>query len=713
VRCLWLLFLLLLLPAQMWDPSPPPPSPPLPRQNQQHQQRQRDRKRLLLSEESDDNADNIHSHGNGNGCSSCSVRCSCSCSCSSSICNPHDEGGDNDGNSDDEEEEEVEPPSTRVTREGATSRSRSGSPAQPFSSRDDEAEGDGDNNGVDDAASSISSCLLSCPSDALDGVLEYLDLDDVANGSETSRDVNAACQLFLYRRILQQQQQQQPPPQQPHESSPSSFEPTSLVRLSPCLEHVRDLARFNADVADSIVRDEFVGEGTARGLHGRWDDGPSNRLRSAYRQACESVQFRMRGALGQVRAACAQSSPSSSDEPASGPGYLTKKQGAAIMGTMAVMAVAAAAASSPACSLEYGSGGTDAMMMAASSSPSSCPLPTLEQVEEMAARLFKLGVMGTLMKGAAREAAKRTGRHADDVQQVQEQQHQQQPDLATGCMLDAASETSTSDDATDATPGPTHLACDMLGEAAADLSTDDAGSLSQQQQPQDQQQQHQQQGAVRGCVGAYRRVLVRSRDALRTLVKQSRKDRHDSIVSTDERMDVAAQFMEACRRDDADALKDLIDRVDVEGFYVSNDGTTTCGLHAAAFHNSCRVAEFLVTQGCCDVNLPDANGWTALHFAAGASAVNAAQLLLRHGANDSLEASNGYTPLQWAVRLQNTQVVPLLLQARDERRRRWRHHHNHHFLDAVPNLMEFVANHGPPAGAMARFFLSTLLPEHA
>jgi Ankyrin repeats (3 copies) len=607
----------------------------------------------------------------------------------------------------------------RISSDASTSsRSEPSSPpVLPSIYRDDDDDDDAieSSNGVDPhEAASTSSCLLSCPSDALDGVLEYLDLDDgLAGLSEASRLVNAACQSFLYRRILQaQQRHQQQQQQQQHQdesTSPSSFGPSSLAYVSPCVEHVRDLARLNAGAAAAILRDEFV-RGTPRCPDG--GDDPGDRLW----RACDSVQVRMREALGIVRGACGSTAAAQSagEDAAAAPSssYLTKKQGAAIMGTMAVMAMAAAAASSPACSLEYGSGGTDAMVMAA-----TCPLPSLEQVEEMAARLFKLGVMGTLMKGAAREAAKRTGRHADAVQQQQQQQqqqHQQQPEEATGCMLDAASETSTSDRASDAAPAPTRLPCDMVGEAAADLSTDDAGSLSQQQhlqQLQHQQPQEQEQRVVRGCVGAYRRVLVRSRDALRTLVKQARKDRYDSSLSTEQQSDIAAQFMEACRRDDADAIKDLIHRVDVEGFYVSNDGTTTCGLHAAAFHNSCRVAEFLVTEGCCDVNVQDANGWTALHFAAGASAVNAAQLLLRHGANDSLEASNGYTPLQWAVRLQNTQVVPLLLQAREERRRHPSHHHL--FLDAVPNLVEFVVNHGPPAGAMARFVLSTLLPEHA
>ena len=57
------------------------------------------------------------------------------------------------------------------------------------------------------------------------------------------------------------------------------------------------------------------------------------------------------------------------------------------------------------------------------------------------------------------------------------------------------------------------------------------------------------------------------------------------------------------------------------------------------------------------MNLKDANGWTAMHFAAGANSVEAVRILVQHGAAQSVEAANGYTPLQWAVRLQNQEVA--------------------------------------------------------
>jgi ankyrin repeat protein len=66
--------------------------------------------------------------------------------------------------------------------------------------------------------------------------------------------------------------------------------------------------------------------------------------------------------------------------------------------------------------------------------------------------------------------------------------------------------------------------------------------------------------------------------------------------------------------------------------------------------------------GLCNVNMKDSNGWTAMQFAAGANSVEAVQILAKHGADLSIEAANGYTPLQWAVRLQNEKVAEELRQ---------------------------------------------------
>jgi len=61
--------------------------------------------------------------------------------------------------------------------------------------------------------------------------------------------------------------------------------------------------------------------------------------------------------------------------------------------------------------------------------------------------------------------------------------------------------------------------------------------------------------------------------------------------------------------------------------------------------------------GLCDINVTDANGWTVLHFAAGANCVNAIRLLAsRPGIKMTVEASNGYTPYHWAERLSNEEA---------------------------------------------------------
>jgi ankyrin repeat protein len=90
-------------------------------------------------------------------------------------------------------------------------------------------------------------------------------------------------------------------------------------------------------------------------------------------------------------------------------------------------------------------------------------------------------------------------------------------------------------------------------------------------------------------------------------------------------------------------------------------------LHTAAFHGAHKVLEFLCQSihatdpsqdgGLANVNLKDTNGWTALHFAAGANSVETVQVLVQHGAALTMEANNGYTPLQWAQRLSNERVA--------------------------------------------------------
>lgn len=172
-----------------------------------------------------------------------------------------------------------------------------------------------------------------------------------------------------------------------------------------------------------------------------------------------------------------------------------------------------------------------------------------------------------------------------------------------------------------------------------------------------------------GCVGAYSRAVHSASLLLQTLLKEERKRNFESL-GEDDRLEVSRQFMQACASDDClEIVKDMVvvtRCVDVDAFCVGPDGMETCALHTAAFNGACKVLEFLVRGidehsaehdgGLADVNIRDANNWTALHFCAGANAAEAVSILANHGAELALEASNGYTPFHWAQRLSNHEV---------------------------------------------------------
>merc|ERR1719162_1311419 len=136
-------------------------------------------------------------------------------------------------------------------------------------------------------------------------------------------------------------------------------------------------------------------------------------------------------------------------------------------------------------------------------------------------------------------------------------------------------------------------------------------------------------------------------------------------------MDIGIRFIDACTSDNKlSIVKDILQKqkiMDVDRFFIGPDDTETCALHAAAFHGAEDVLRFLcrgiderdpdLDGGLCDVNVQDGNGWTALHFAAGANSVTSVRVLARHGANLTVEASNGYTPFHWAERLSNEEVA--------------------------------------------------------
>ena len=173
-----------------------------------------------------------------------------------------------------------------------------------------------------------------------------------------------------------------------------------------------------------------------------------------------------------------------------------------------------------------------------------------------------------------------------------------------------------------------------------------------------------------GCVGAYSRAVRDASLRLRALILRDR-ERNFMALSEEERQSVASQFLQACTSDDSlEIVRDMVLRrkiINVDGFYIGPDGVETCALHAAAFHGACRILEFLVSGldehspehdgGLANVNVVDANNWTAMHFCAGANSVEAVRILASHGALLAQEADNGYTPFHWAQRLSNHDVA--------------------------------------------------------
>ncbi|KAL3776435.1 hypothetical protein ACHAW5_009244 [Stephanodiscus triporus] len=173
-----------------------------------------------------------------------------------------------------------------------------------------------------------------------------------------------------------------------------------------------------------------------------------------------------------------------------------------------------------------------------------------------------------------------------------------------------------------------------------------------------------------GCIGAYAAAVKTAATEVTRLVKEERRANFEKL-SPEDQHDLGVRFIDACTSDDRlDVVKDILQvqrRMDVDRFFVGPDDTETCALHAAAFNGAEKVLRFLcggiderdpnLDCGLCDVNVKDANGWTALHFAAGANSVTSVRVLADHGAKLTLEASNGYTPFHWAERLSNEEVA--------------------------------------------------------
>eukprot|EP00533_Pseudo-nitzschia_delicatissima_P007948 CAMPEP_0116089516 /NCGR_PEP_ID=MMETSP0327-20121206/6464_1 /TAXON_ID=44447 /ORGANISM="Pseudo-nitzschia delicatissima, Strain B596" /LENGTH=680 /DNA_ID=CAMNT_0003580707 /DNA_START=132 /DNA_END=2174 /DNA_ORIENTATION=+ len=166
-----------------------------------------------------------------------------------------------------------------------------------------------------------------------------------------------------------------------------------------------------------------------------------------------------------------------------------------------------------------------------------------------------------------------------------------------------------------------------------------------------------------GCVGAYSRSICKATKYVASETNARRKSSFENLSAEEQRLR-SLEFLRVCSSNDTlDRVKEVISVMDVNRFYVGNDGNETCALHTAAFRGADKVVEFLCSGidlqdprldgGLCDVNARDNNGWTALHFAAGANSIEAIRVLAHYGADLNVEANNGYTPVQWAHRLSN------------------------------------------------------------
>lgn len=173
-----------------------------------------------------------------------------------------------------------------------------------------------------------------------------------------------------------------------------------------------------------------------------------------------------------------------------------------------------------------------------------------------------------------------------------------------------------------------------------------------------------------GCIGAYAHGVKTAASEVTRLIKEERKANYDAL-SLEQQQEVGMRFIDACTDDrKLNIVKEILQKqklMDVDRFFIGPDDTETCALHAAAFNGAEKVLQFLCGGiderdpnedcGLCNVNVRDANGWTALHFAAGANSVTSVRVLSEHGAELTIEASNGYTPFHWAERLSNEEVA--------------------------------------------------------
>ena len=485
--------------------------------------------------------------------------------------------------------------------------------------------------------------------DVLLHVLSFLDLDSLASVSEINRLCNKECGVYLNLKV--QSVLKEAPNSTPSTTvvpTPAASDPACLIPTLG-LDSLKQLAQLDPSRLDALVDDyRCAAAGQRRpSRHNKFDAAAS-----------------LRSVLAQLRLALQDSRSRLSpfpDVPHHHSHSYTQAQMGAAAATLFVAFLSAATMAASGGNFPAFATSDEAGMLATFAS--HVP-PLNEHGEEILRKLFGMGCLGSLMQAAktARERRSRTTVSPSEADAAVATAPEVPARAGGNSMhssllakyLQAAFDTATASwksQAATTLPGILEEVEKLEVVAAEDTPVNPLAC-------------HESLPPATGCVGSYRRLLCGCEASVRAAILQVRKDRFEAL-SVDERCLASASFMEACAHDDVEAVRRILPHMDAMGFFASPDGSTTCGLHMAAFHDSCRVLSFLLTDGCCPVNSCDANGWTALHFAAGADASNAAQLLLqKFGADDSLEAANGYTPLQWAVRLQNHPVAQVLREHR-------------------------------------------------
>ncbi len=124
-------------------------------------------------------------------------------------------------------------------------------------------------------------------------------------------------------------------------------------------------------------------------------------------------------------------------------------------------------------------------------------------------------------------------------------------------------------------------------------------------------------------------------------------------------LSLATPVHKAVRDDDAGLLRDLLVNGD-PNLVNATVGRDITPLHLAAALNRVDAAEVLIRQGA-NVNARNSGGFTPLHWAASRDAWECLEVLLNSGADIDARTEKGITPLHWAANKNATNAVRMLV----------------------------------------------------